>query len=255
MGVFVVDYNGTTPGTLLLTGNRANNLKHTFHQSQNIWVPSQVIFWSENLSHVDIYAYYPYAALNSISSYSFEIQENQGKAQQAGTVVGYEASDFLWGKVENIAPTEKVIKVSLSHIMSCVKVILVEGDGFSAGEWDATGKSVVVLNTKREAIINLTNGNVTVKGNAQQSGIISLSNNKGEFLAIVAPQQIDKDTPIFSIKVGETENAYTNSDIITFSGGKQYEFTIKVHKDQDNNVAFDLVGWEESDIDYGGTVT
>ena len=37
MGVYIVDYNGNTPGTLLLNGNRADNVRHTYDAANAKW--------------------------------------------------------------------------------------------------------------------------------------------------------------------------------------------------------------------------
>ena len=37
MGVYVVDYNGGTPGTLKPRGNRCDNVRHTFDEANNQW--------------------------------------------------------------------------------------------------------------------------------------------------------------------------------------------------------------------------
>ena len=39
MGVYVVDSNGGTPGTLKPSGNRCDNVRHTFDESNNQWEP------------------------------------------------------------------------------------------------------------------------------------------------------------------------------------------------------------------------
>lgn len=37
MGVYIVDYQGSTPGTLQNSGNRGNNVKHTFDEAAYKW--------------------------------------------------------------------------------------------------------------------------------------------------------------------------------------------------------------------------
>lgn len=42
---------------------------------------------------------------------------------------GYEASDFLWGKVSDVAPTTSVIRLPMAHRMSNARVTLIQGSG------------------------------------------------------------------------------------------------------------------------------
>ena len=70
--------------------------------------------------------------------------------------MGYEASDFLWGKAENVTPTEDAIKVSLSHKMAGVRATLKQGTGFEEGEFDRLEKILMVTGTTRKASINLS---------------------------------------------------------------------------------------------------
>lgn len=56
---------------------------------------------------------------------------------------GYEASDFLWGKVGDVAPTTSIIRLPLFHRMSNARVTLIQGSGFADGEWANTEKIVL----------------------------------------------------------------------------------------------------------------
>ena len=70
---------------------------------------------------------------------------------------GYESSDFLWGKVTDVAPTTSVIRLPLAHRMSNARVTLIQGSGFADGEWANTEKIVLTANVARKASINLDN--------------------------------------------------------------------------------------------------
>ena len=57
MGVYIVDYDGGTPGTLKPSGNRADNVRHTFDEPNNHWNPAYDIYWKDKHTHVDVYGY------------------------------------------------------------------------------------------------------------------------------------------------------------------------------------------------------
>ena len=41
VGIYIVDYNGSTAGTLLDEGNRGDNVKHTFDEANYKWYGAQ----------------------------------------------------------------------------------------------------------------------------------------------------------------------------------------------------------------------
>jgi len=257
VGIYVVDYNGLTPGTLLNEGNRADNVKHTFDEANRQWNASRDIYWKDNKTNVDIIGYYPFGSPLSTTQYSFELQKDQSISAAYGKMGGYEASDFLWGKAVNIAPTDQTIMISFKHIMSNAKISLVEGSGFSAGEWAAMDKSVLVLNTKRGSLINLSTGVVTATGDVPQTGTIPMKEN-GDFRAIVVPQQISANIPLISITVGGTPYLLTKTEAFTYTAGKQHNFTITVNKRGLSGVEFVLTGesitaWENDNSSHDAT--
>ena len=46
MGVYVVDYNGGTPGTLSVKGNHGDNVRHTYDESNNKWNSDYDLYWT-----------------------------------------------------------------------------------------------------------------------------------------------------------------------------------------------------------------
>ena len=79
IGVYFVDYNGTQPGTLLTTGNRGDNVQHTFDASSLHWEPAYDVYWRDDKTHIDIYGYYPYSqtAPEDIKQWNFEVRADQ----------------------------------------------------------------------------------------------------------------------------------------------------------------------------------
>ena len=104
MGVYIVDYEGGSPGTLLDEGNRATNLQFTFDEANYKWNSAYDVFWKDSKTPIDVYGYYPVGTPESVNAYAFEVRKDQSKLSENGEMGGYEASDFLWGKAENVAP-------------------------------------------------------------------------------------------------------------------------------------------------------
>ena len=141
----------------------------------------------------------------------------------------YEASDFLWGKAADVAPTEKVIRLPLRHKMSNARITLKEGEGFAEGAWTELEKQVLVLNTKRSSVINLATGNVTATGEVAKTGTIPFCKDN-EFRAIVVPQTVEAGKVLFSITVDGTPYTFKKEEKFTYMAGKMHNFTIQVNK-------------------------
>src|SRR5699024_6385534 len=111
-------------------GNRATNLQFTFDEANYKWNSAYDVFWKDSKTPIDVYGYYPVGTPESVNAYAFEVRKDQSKLSENGEMGGYEASDFLWGKAENVAPLTPVVRLSFRHKMSNARVTLQEGAGF-----------------------------------------------------------------------------------------------------------------------------
>lgn len=255
IGVYIVDYNGNTPGTLLPSGNRGDNVRHTFDESANKWNSAYDIYWKDKHTPIDVYGYYPYGSPESIDAYPFTVERDQSTVSEGGAMGGYEASDFLWGKVENVAPTTNVIRLPMKHRMANARITLVEGTGFASGEWAQTEKNILVANLVREATINLADGTVTPTGGIEKTATVP-SNNGNEWRAIVIPQTVQAGTTLFSITVGGTPYKFTMNEDLTYVAGKMNNFTIRVDKKENTGqytltlISESITPWENDLVSH-----
>ena len=258
MGVYIVDYNGNTPGTLQTSGNRADNVRHTFDEAAYKWNSAYDIYWKDNHTHVDIYGYYPFGSPESIDAYPFTVERDQSKPSENGTMGGYEASDFLWGKVSDVAPTDKVIRLPMAHRMANARVTLTEGTGFADGEWEQTERIVLATNLIREATINLSDGTVTACGGIEQTSTVP-ARVGDEWRAIVVPQTVAAGTTLFSITIGGIPYKFSKNEAFTYTAGKMSNFTIRVDKKAETGqytltlVSESITPWENDLVSHNAT--
>ena len=229
MGVYIVDYNGNTPGTLQPSGNRADNVRHTYDAANAKWNSAYDIYWKDDHTHIDVYGYYPFGSPESIDAYPFTVERDQSKPSEDGVMGGYEASDFLWGKVADVAPTDRVIRLPMAHRMANARVTLTEGTGFADGEWEQTERTVLVANLIREARINLSDGTVKAKGSVEPTATVP-ARVGDEWRAIVVPQTVAAGTTLFTITVGGIPYKFSKNEAFTYTAGKMSNFTIRVDK-------------------------
>lgn len=262
IGLYAVNYqdNNATPGTLQDSGNQADNAKYIFDEANWKWNAVKAVYYKDVNTNVDLYVYYPWQqSISNITAANFEVQKDQSAASASGSSLsGYEASDFLWAKVENVVPTEEKIKVTLKHKLANAFVVLEEGTGFDQGAFEALEKHVLVTNTTRKATINYTDATVKAVGAAQIDGIVMAPQEDGSFRAIVIPQTIMAGVQLFSITIDGIAYAFTSGENITYTAGKMTQFTIKVNKkspsgDYELELAdTQILDWTEDRNTHGG---
>ena len=258
MGVYIVDYEGNNPGTLKVSGNRGDNVRHTFDEPNYKWNSAYDLFWKDKHTHIDVYGYYPYANPESIEDYQFEVQKDQSTATEDGEMGGYEASDFLWGKVSDVAPTTSIIRLPLAHRMSNARVTLIQGSGFADGEWAKTKKIVLTANVARKASINFSTGEIKTAGSVENNMTIP-SRTNDEWRTIVVPQTVKAGTTLFSITIGGVPYKFTKNEALTYVAGKMMNFGIKVDKQAGSGaykltlVSESITPWENDLVSHDAT--
>ncbi len=259
VGIYAVNYVDGAPGTLQVEGNQADNVRYMFDFEEYKWIPEYDVYFLDDDTAVDLIGYYPYANPESVTAYPFEVQRKQNTEAGHGLMAGYEASDFLWSKATNVAPTEKRIKMTFYHRMAGVYVTLVEGSGWGDGEWAQLQKEVLVKNTIRKSTIDLATGTVTPTGEKPADDIIPFVDGYN-FRAVVVPQSIDSGESLFSITVDGTPYNYkykvdgvpTTFDYVS---GKMHKFTIEVSKKEQTGIEFkelavSITAWEADNASH-----
>lgn len=171
---------------------------------------------------------------------------------------GYEASDFLWGKVSDVAPTTSVIRLPMAHRMSNARVTLIKGSGFAEGEWANLEKIVLTANVARKASINLSTGEIKTAGAVENTMTIP-SRTNDEWRTIVVPQTVAAGTTLFSITIGGVPYKFTKNEALTYVAGKMMNFGIKVDKQTGSGaykltlVSESITPWENDLVSHDAT--
>ena len=236
IGLYVVNYDGQQAGNLQNTGNHVNNMRFVYNSS---WTPDQTIYWKDDETKADFYAYYPYSASANVSGHVFNV-----KADQA-SVDNYKASDFLWGKTSGVSPTEQAVNITLNHVFSCAQVKVEPGNGFTQAALDEAAIQVKFNHVRLAASINLATGEVEAV-NEEQS--IILGKNDGLYRALIVPQSIS-ETDLLVVNVNGKD--YTLKKGHTFEKNKRYTFTVKVNKTS-SGINVNIGQWDDDGVDYGG---
>lgn len=225
VSVWAVEYASEEAPELQIGGNFLNNEMLTYDGSA--WNSSRNVYWSEK--PCDFYAVYPYIRPNSVESYIFEIQADQNSPRTAEALGGYEASDLLFAKAENVSRADGKVSLKFKHMMSKCIVNVVKGEKFE-GELPED-IAVHIYNTVTTADLNLANGSIEkyALGNRNTITMKKLASDK--FEAVVIPQNIERRTPLIEISMGGI--AYLMEYSLSFKPGYQHTINLTVNTSPD----------------------
>ena len=228
IGVFIVNRDGGNAVAMKAEGNHADNVKFTYDAASGVWTGAYDLYWKDLSTSVDAYSYYPFSSsLSSVEAFPVTIREKQQGEADGEVLSGYEASDFLWAKAENVAPGNTV-NLKHQHVMAGVQVILEQGSGFTADSWSTLQKVVLIENTRVNTQINLSTGAVSLADETVKT--IIPQQNGSVWRAVVAPQTIAANKLLLNITVDGTSYEFKRSSQTTLQPGKLHKFTIKVDK-------------------------
>ncbi|MCC8154923.1 MAG: fimbrillin family protein [Tannerellaceae bacterium] len=226
VGVFQVDYINGSPGVL---GDLLNpgqyNVPYVYRNNEWQTDGEMEILLDDTFS--DLYFYFPYdaeigvdASKRNLSAYPFSVSANQRES--------IEQSDFLWTKIEQVSSRSPVVNVVVSHIMSRCEINL----RFRDLEEIPDDPELVMHNTIEQCTINLRDGSVTPL--QYETPIIphpmkeTVSGFDFTYEAILVPQIIEKDTPLFSVMVNNEILIFETDYTIQMKSGKYYVFNMTV---------------------------
>ena len=241
VGIYVVNYDGSTAGTLAASGNQADNERFTYNNGA--WTPDETIYWKDQSTAADFYAYYPYSESVNISAHPFSVMADQS------TEDNFWASDFLWGKATNVTPTSAAVPIVTNHSLSKILLAIEPGNGFTEESWAAATKSVKICNVKTNATIDLASGVATATGDDGEIvpflSVPTASGVKPSYKAMIVPQTIADKSKLIVVTVDGIEYVYRAG--ITFEANTQHRFVVTVNK-KGGNVDVTIGKWEMDDF-------
>ena len=256
VGVYLVNYNGETPGTLKLEDNQADNVRFTYNENGD-WVSEYDIYYKDNETNVDFYGYYPYAEPTSIEAYPFEVARDQSKGVEHGQMAAYEASDFLWANTKNVTPTASKVMLTFRHQMSSARIRFSQGTGWDdAAEYAAVTKEVLVTSTVRKSTVNLATGVVTPEGEAPLAGIIPMK-DYDEFRAIVVPQTVPAGQVLLTLTIDGRPRHYVRDVDTEYVPGKITTYDLSISKKPNTGeyevelTGVNITAWEADNVSHG----
>ena len=236
VGLYVVNYSGSTPGSLSNMGNHVDNMRFTYNGT---WTPDKVITWADSKTHADFYLYYPFANVQNVAAHSFSVKADQS------TEAAYKASDLMAGKALNVAPSEEAISIPVNHAMSRITIALEAGNGFTAESLAKADIAVKINGVKCDATINIASGTVTATGDPANVTPLYADN---AYKALIVPQTVEEGNLITVTAEGRDFNL---KKAFTFESAKSHKFTVTLSKTS-AGVNVNINPWIEDGEDNGG---
>ena len=225
LGLYAVEYVNGEAQPLQPGGNYLNNEPVVYNNGS--WASNRNVYWSD--AACDFYGIYPYQSLKSIENVLFEVATNQNLAETKEALSGYEASDLMWAKAENVSRADGSVKLKFNHLMSRLVVKVVKGPKF---EGEIPDDIVTHLyNTATTAKVNYATGSLEKYVYSENKTITMRKVDNETFDAIVVPQFIERTTPLVEITMGGI--AYLLNYSMSFRPGVQHTITVTLNTSPD----------------------
>ena len=211
IGLYVVE----APAPLQVSGNYVNNLQATFNGTQ--WTGETGLTWPSTTATCDIFAYYPFMDVPSITSAPFSVLTDQS--------AGYGTCDFLWGKVAGQAYTTEAIPLTFKHKLAKITLKLVKSESY-VGDLPTTAV-FYVHSTVPDATVDLTTGSVTKDPYASAKTITCHKVSDDTYEAVVIPQRLSSRAPLFEMVANGV--SYLVEGTFNFKPGVNYTFQVTLN--------------------------
>ena len=167
------------------------------------------------------------------------------KNTPTGNLDGYEASDLLWAKAEDVEKKDGSVKLQFKHMMSKCVVKVVKGEKF---EGEIPNDIVCQLyNTVTSAKLDFTHGSVEKDAMGERKTITMKKLSNTRFEAVLVPQNIENRTPLVAVTMGGI--AYLLEYSLSFKPGHVHTINLILNTSPDQekidiSIDAETGGWE-----------
>lgn len=222
ISLYAVEYNGEQAMPLQVGGNFFNNEKLTYNGSA--WAGTRTLYWSEKAC--DFYGFYPYQpGIGSMEDYPFSVATDQNGE-------GYESSDLLFAKAENIAKAAGSVDLAFKHMMSKCIVKVEKGPKFEGKIPDDVVAHI--YNTNVDCTVDWTKGSVEKNAFGAKKTITMKKLSNELFEAVLVPQNLEKRTPLIELTMGGI--AYLLEYSLSFRPGYVHTVTVTLNTSPDQEM-------------------
>ncbi|MGF7025671.1 MULTISPECIES: fimbrillin family protein [Sphingobacterium] len=220
IGIFMVNHGTTT------ISENSSNRQYNFNGTVFAPATGQGIYYPVSDSKVDFVAYYPFVPTASLST----VQPIDVSSQNDLSKI-----DFLWSKATNGVngfnkSSGTQVPLVFDHKLSKVVIKPTAGTGLDASNADWSAMGVKIKGMQTMSSIDLSTGTLgAASGPADISPFVKASGSTYE--AIVLPATYATAGAVrFTFEIGNDTYAWASQANEQFEPGKEYTYTITVHK-------------------------
>lgn len=234
IGLYVVSGSG-----LIASGNYVNNVR-CMYTSSAAWKPDMDLYWKDESTASDFYAYYPYTSgVSNALTFDFQVKADQSD------VKAYKQSDLAWGRTLGVKPTEAAVNIQLRHLISNLVIKVLPGNGFTQEKLDASEVSVKVDGLQTAVCVNLSDGLMVAAGQVVTHYPCFIDR---QYKLLVVPQNT-VEPAVVSVTVNGRE--FNLKQQLAMKSGHRYTIPVTVSKTS-NGINVGIDGWIDDGLDYGG---
>lgn len=161
IGIFAV--RSGTPLSSTASENHIHNVALIYNANTNTWTPSTPLYWPQDGTALDFYAYYPYDATFNPAAAEYNVMLDQSGETDGQS--DFNVNDWLTAKSNNngagYAKGATTVPLSFSHAMAMIQTTLDNETGLL----DTSGEITVTLkDVQRMFGLNLATGETEVLG-------------------------------------------------------------------------------------------
>lgn len=221
IGIFAIKYEADEKQSLKEQNNFLHNIE-LIYSKDGTWITENEIYYPNDNSLIDIYAYYPYD-----SQATNPLKINISTKEDQNTNNNYSKSDFLIAKKGKIQKSKNSIDLSFDHILSMIQ-IEVPSPGRGFGPSDDMIVKCAQLNT--DAVLNLDTEEIKNSNIKKDVTLFRVNENNNTYIyrAIVLPKQTIDESNKFEFSQFNNKHYYypKNQFTTTTKVVKSYEISI-----------------------------
>jgi len=230
IGIYSVKWmDSQTPGSLLASGNRQDNIPYWMGDDNTTWQADQKIIYPLGGENIDLYSYYPFAQepMNPDATVKVAVEADQS------TTDSYKKSDFKAAVTRELNRHSGPFTFEFYHRLSQIQFELTAGDDTMVD--DLLSAEIKLKNVIKDGSYSFTGGapdqvtpGTTITDIIPCGGWVIEDNKVTGKVGIIIPQTLSGSS-ILEVTVGD--NVFTSdfSNAVTFNSGESTLLAISIN--------------------------
>lgn len=211
IGVYIGKQEGGNKAVFKSSGNYADNHKYIYSGSS--FISGTTLYYPNDNSLIDVYAYYPWVNTSSASAIKFEVKTDQSTGNN------YTLSDFMMARQFNCANSFTTIPLSFSHVMAKL-VFHIDQTTMPSGT-----PTITCTNLRNSVVMNFVDFTYNTS-NSSKVNITPCRIDSKTYKVVIPPQELAKGTEFIKVVLGGDTYIYRSAEAIVWDSGLEYNYLL-----------------------------